>query len=172
MIKKTILTVFAVLALMGTATFPSFAAKEADSVENSKKVNILDNLNVYDIYTSSIYLNMKEKDIILNLNSDNTFDVLPLGEWFLKNNLYALSNYKNADDLLLTTWEQKETTIFSKDQLKSWYSNIEIGDIVQIYSLNPDDQSVLFDVEEVFAVNENGNFITQRMQIQNPDFFN
>ena len=162
MIKKTILTVFAVLALMGTATFPSFAAKEADSVENSKKVNILDNLNVYDIYTSSIYLNMKEKDIILNINSDNTFDVL----------LYALSNYKNADDLLLTTWEQKETTIFSKDQLKSWYSNIEIGDIVQIYPLNPDDQSVLFDIEEVFAVNENGNFITQRMQIQNPDFFN
>ena len=66
---------------------------------------------------------------------------------------------------------KKETTIFSKDQLKSWYSNIEIGDLAQIYPLNPDDQSVLFDVEEVFAVNENGNFITQRMQIQNPGFF-
>lgn len=67
---------------------------------------------------------------------------------------------------------KKKPLFFSKDQLKSWYSNIEIGDIVQIHPLNPDDQSVLFDVEEVFAVNENGNFITQRMQIQNPDFFN
>ena len=172
MVKKTILIVFTVLSLMGAATFPSFAAKETNSVENSKKVNILDNLNVYDIYTSSGYLNMKEKDIILKLNSDNTFDVLPLGEWFQKNDLYALSNYKNADDLLLTTWEPKETTDFTKEQLKSWYSNIEIGDIVQIHPLNPSDQSILFDVEEVIAINEYGSFITQRMQIENPDFFN
>ena len=172
MAQKAILTVFTVLSLMGAATFPSCAAREADSIENSKKVNILDNLNVYDIYTSSVYLNMEEKDIILNLNFDNTFDVLPLGEWFQKNDLYVLSNYKNADDLLLTTWEPKETTDFTKEQLKSWYSNIEIGDIVQIHPLNPNDQSIIFDFEEVIAVNEYGSFITQRMQIENPDFFN
>lgn len=147
-----------ILLLFGMTCFFSTAARA-----DNPKLSIHDVLHVQDIYENQVSAQLSVKEIVTEINEDGTFDTQPVGDWLEENTAYESLDFKTEDLEKITVYYRADSDETSEESQNAFSGKLSVGDIVRICDIDRIEDEAWISVEEVIAVNDKGDIITQNV---------